>query len=45
MIKEMLENYMNYKADIKTKEYQIRKMELEEISIGSSNLSVLLRIG
>ena len=36
----MLENYMNYKAEIKTKEYKIKELELEEISVGSSNLSV-----
>lgn len=40
MIKEMLENYMNYKADIKTIEYQIKKIELEEISISGSNFQV-----
>ncbi len=39
-MKEMLENYMNYKAEIKTKEYKIKELELEEISVGSSNLSV-----
>lgn len=39
-MKEMLENYMNYKADIKTKEHQLRKIELEEISLGGSNFEI-----
>ncbi len=39
-IKGMLENYNNYKAEIKTKEYTIKKLELEEVSIGGSNFAV-----
>lgn len=40
MIKEMLENYMNYKAEIKNIDYTIKKIELDEISISGSNYSV-----
>lgn len=40
MIKEMLENYMDYKAEIKTIEYQIKKIELEEVSISGANFQV-----
>lgn len=40
MIKEMLENYMDYKAEIKTIEYRIKKIELEEVSISGANFQV-----
>ena len=40
MIKEMLENYMSYKAEIKAKEHLIKKIEFEEVSISSPNLEV-----
>ena len=40
MIKEMLENYMNFKAEIKNIEYNIKKIELDEVSISGSNYSV-----
>ena len=40
MIKEMLENYMKYKAEIKKIDYIIKKIELDEISISGSNYSV-----
>ena len=40
MIKEMLENYMNYKAEIKAIEYKIKQIEKEDISIGSSSFFV-----
>lgn len=39
-IKEMLENYNNYLAEIKTKEYAIKKLEVEEISISGSNFTI-----
>lgn len=39
-IKEMLENYNNYLAEIKTKEYTIKKLELHEISVSGSNFAV-----
>lgn len=39
-IKIMLENYNNYLAEIKTKEYAIKKLEVEEISISGSNFKV-----
>ena len=39
-IKEMLENYNNYLVEIKTKEYAIKKLELEEINISGSNFTV-----
>lgn len=39
MIKEMLENYMNYKAEIKTIEYQIKKMELDA-GVSGSNFAI-----
>ncbi|MEG0872966.1 MAG: hypothetical protein RSD14_04965 [Clostridia bacterium] len=39
-MKELLESYNIYKADIKYKEYEIRKLELEEASPSSSNLSI-----
>jgi predicted house-cleaning noncanonical NTP pyrophosphatase (MazG superfamily) len=39
-IKEMLENYNNYLAEIKTKEYAIKKLEVEEISISGSNFAI-----
>lgn len=39
-IKEMLENYNNYLAEIKTKEYAIKKLEVEEINISGSNFTV-----
>lgn len=40
MIREMLENYMNYKAEIKAIEYKIKQIEKEDISIGSSSFFV-----
>lgn len=36
----MLENYNNYLVEIKTKEYAIKKLELEEINISGSNFTV-----
>ena len=39
-VKEMLENYNNYLAEIKTKEYAIKKLELEEVSVSASNFAV-----
>ena len=39
-VKELLENYNNYLAEIKTKEYTIKKLELEEVSISGSNFDV-----
>lgn len=36
----MLENYNNYLAEIKTKEYAIKKLEVEEISISGSNFAI-----
>lgn len=39
-IKEMLENYMNYKADIKTIEYKIKKIEEVEATVGSPNFNI-----
>ena len=39
-VKELLENYNNYLAEIKTKEYAIKKLELEEVSISGSNFAV-----
>ena len=39
-VKEMLENYNNYLAEIKTKEYAIKKLELEEVSVSGSNFTV-----
>lgn len=39
-IKIMLENYNNYLVEIKTKEYAIKKLELEEINISGSNFTV-----
>lgn len=39
-IKELLENYNNYLAQIKSKEYEIKKMELEEVSVSGSNFEV-----
>lgn len=39
-VRELLENYNNYLAEIKTKKYQIKKLELEEISINGSNFKV-----
>lgn len=39
-VKEMLENYNNYLAEIKTKEYTIKKLELEEVGISGSNFAV-----
>ena len=39
-IKEMLENYNNYIAEIKTIEYKIKVLEKEEIDISAANLSV-----
>ena len=39
-MKELLENYNNYLAEIKTKEYAIKKLELEEVSISGSNFAV-----
>ncbi len=39
-VKEMLENYNNYLAEIKTKEYAIKKLELEEVSVSGSNFAV-----
>ena len=40
MIKELLENYNNYKVSIKAKEHLITKMELEEINISGSNFEI-----
>lgn len=39
-MKDLLENYMNFQAEIKTKEHEIKKIELEEIKISGSNLEV-----
>lgn len=39
-IKIMLENYMNYKADIKAIEYKIKKLEKEEVTVGSPNFGI-----
>lgn len=39
-IKELLENYNNYMADIRTKEYIIKKLELEEAEINGSNFQI-----
>lgn len=39
-IKEELENYNNYLAEIKAKKYSIKKLELEEITISGSNFSI-----
>lgn len=36
----MLENYNNYLVEIKTKEYAIKKLELEEINVSGSNFTV-----
>ena len=36
----MLENYNNYLVEIKTKEYAIKKLEVEEISISGSNFAI-----
>lgn len=36
----MLENYNNYLVEIKTKEYAIKKLELEEINISGSNFAI-----
>lgn len=40
MIEELLSNYNNYLAEIKAKEHQIKKIELEEIGINGSNFAV-----
>ncbi len=40
MVKEMLDNYMGYKAGIKIKENKIKEIEQEEISVSSPNLEV-----
>ena len=40
MIKEMLENYMNDKAEIKAIDYKINQIKKEDISIGSSNFFI-----
>lgn len=39
-IKEELENYNNYLAEIKAKKYSIKKLELEEVTISGSNFSI-----
>lgn len=39
-MKDLLENYMNFKAEIKTKEHEIKKIELEEVKISSSNFKI-----
>lgn len=39
-MKELLDNYNRYLADIKTKEYEIKKLELEEVKISGSNFEV-----
>ena len=39
-MKDLLENYMNFQAEIKTKEHEIKKIELEEIKISSSNFKI-----
>lgn len=39
-MRELLDNYNRYLADIKTKEYEIKKLELEEITISGSNFSI-----
>jgi DNA-directed RNA polymerase specialized sigma subunit len=39
-IKEELENYNNYLAEIKVKKYSIKKLELEEVTISGSNFSI-----
>jgi len=40
MIKELLENYNNYTAEIKTKEHLIKKIELEEVTISGTNFEI-----
>ena len=37
---ELLDNYNKYLADIKTKEYAIKELELEEITISGSNFEI-----
>lgn len=39
-MRELLDNYNRYLADIKTKEYAIKKLELEEITISGSNFEI-----
>lgn len=39
-IKDLLENYNNYTAEIKTKEHLIKKIELEEVTISGSNFEI-----
>lgn len=39
-IKDLLENYNNYKAEIKAKEHLIKKIELEEVNMGGSNFEI-----
>lgn len=39
-MKELLENYNNYLAEIKTKNHIIKKLELEEVTISGSNFEV-----
>lgn len=39
-IKEELENYNNYLAEIKAQKYSIKKLELEEVTISGSNFSI-----
>lgn len=39
-MRELLDNYNNYLAEIKTKKYSIKKLELEEVTISGSNFSI-----
>lgn len=37
---ELLDNYNSYLSDIKTKNHEIKELELEEITISGSNFSI-----
>lgn len=39
-MKELLENYNDFLAEIKTKNHSIKKLELEEVTISGSNFQV-----
>lgn len=39
-MKELLEKYNDFLAEIKTKKHEIKKLELEEVTISGSNFSV-----
>ncbi len=39
-MKELLENYNDFLAEIKTKKHKIKRLELEEVTISGSNFEI-----